>query len=110
MDQDPVLFGLELRNRDPTIGAVCEKNLCISKYNGSIWQDQLHIKQVRIRRNLRTFINKMISSISNVKEIGKNIKKVVYIPPIPVEAAFEGEATSPIGKMIIKPCNERLMT
>ena len=47
----------------------------------------------------------MISLISNVKEIGKNIKKTVYIPPIPVEAAFEGEA-----KMIIKPCNEKLMT
>ena len=52
----------------------------------------------------------MISSISNVKEIGKNIKKAMYIPPIPMEAAFEGEATSPTGEMIIKPCNERLMT
>ena len=52
----------------------------------------------------------MISSISSVKEIGKNIKKVAYIPPIPVEAAFEGEATSPMGEMIIKPCNERLRT
>ena len=110
MGQDPVLFGLELRNRDPTIGAVCGENLCISKYNDSIWQDQLHIKQVRIKRNLRTFINKMISSISNVKEIGKNIKKAEYIPPIPVEAAFKGEATSSTGEMIIKPCNEKLMT
>ena len=52
----------------------------------------------------------MISSISNVKEIGKNIEKAVYIPPIQVEAAFEREATSPTGEMIIKPCNERLMT
>ena len=52
----------------------------------------------------------MISSISNVKEIGKNIRKAVYIPPIQVEAAFEGEAASPTSKMIIKPCNERLMT
>ena len=52
----------------------------------------------------------MISSISNVKEIGKNIKKAMYIPPIPMEVAFEGEATSPTGEMIIKPCNERLMT
>ena len=52
----------------------------------------------------------MISSISNVKEIGKNIKKAVYIPPIPVEVAFEGEATALTGKMIIKPCNEKLMT
>ena len=52
----------------------------------------------------------MISSISSVKEIGKNIKKVAYIPPTPVEAAFEGEATSSIGEVIIKPYNERLMT
>ena len=52
----------------------------------------------------------MISSISKVKEIGKNIEKTVYIPPIQVEVAFEGEATSPTGEMIIKPCNERLMT
>ena len=52
----------------------------------------------------------MISSISNVKEIGKNIKKAEYIPPILVEAAFEGEATSSTGEMIIKPCNDRLMT
>ena len=59
---------------------------------------------------MRTFINKMISSILNMKEIGKTIKKVVYIPPIQVEAIFEGEAISPMGEMIIKPCNERLMT
>ena len=110
MGQDPVLFGFEPRNRDPIIGTVCGKNLCISKYNGSIWLDQLHIKQVCIKRNLRTFINKMISSMSNVEKIGKNIKKAVYIPPILVEAAFEGEATAPTGKMIIKPCNEKLMT
>ena len=110
MGQDPVLFGLELRNRDLIIGAVYGENLCISKYNDSIWQDQLHIKQVRIKWNLRTFINKMISSISNVKEIGKNIKKAEYIPPILVEAAFDGEATSSMGEMIIKPCNDRLMT
>ena len=52
----------------------------------------------------------MISSMSNVEKIGKNIKKAVYIPPIPVEATFEREATSPTDEMIIKPCNERLMT
>ena len=52
----------------------------------------------------------MISSILNMREIGKTIKKAVYIPPIQVEAIFEREATSPTGKMIIKPCNERLMT
>ena len=52
----------------------------------------------------------MISSILNVKEIGKNIEKTMYMPPIQVEAVFEGEATSPTGEMIIKPCNERLMT
>ena len=52
----------------------------------------------------------MISSISIVKKIGKNIKKAVYIPPIQVEAAFEGEATSTTDEMIIKPCNERSMT
>ena len=67
-------------------------------------------QQVLIRQNLRTFISKMISSILNVIEIRENIKKVMYIPPIPMEAVFEGEATSPMGKMIIKPCNERLMT
>ena len=48
----------------------------------------------------------MISSILNVKEIGKTIKKAVYIQPTQVEAIFEGEATSPTGEMIIKPCNE----
>ena len=90
----------------PSVG----ENLCISKYDGYIWQDQVHIKQVYIRWNLRTFINKMISSISKVKEIGKNIEKTVYIPPIQVEVAFEGEATSPTVEMIIKPCNERVMT
>ena len=110
MGQDPVLFGFDQGNRDPTIDVVCGENLCISKYNGSIWQDQLHIKQVLIRQNLRTFISKMISSISNVIEIRENIKKVMYIPPIPMEAVFKGEATSPMGEMIIKPCNERLMT
>ena len=56
------------------------------------------------------FINKMISSILNVKEIGKTIKKAVYIPFTQVEAVFEGKATSPTSEIIIKPCNERLMT
>ena len=52
----------------------------------------------------------MISSISNVKEIGKNIEKAVCIPPIQVEATFKGEATSPTSEVIIKPCNEKSMT
>ena len=56
------------------------------------------------------FINRMISSTLNIKKIEKTIKKAEYIPPIPEEAAFEGEATSSTSKMIIKPCNERLMT
>ena len=51
----------------------------------------------------------MSSSILNVKEIRKTIKKVVYIPSMQVEAVFE-EATSPTSEMIIKPCNEKLMT
>ena len=45
-----------------------------------------------------------------MKKIGKNIEKVVYIPPIQVEATFKGEATSTTGEMIIKLCNERSMT
>ena len=40
----------------------------------------------------------------------KTFKKAVYIPSIQVEAVFEGEATSSAIEMIIKPCNERLMT
>ena len=59
---------------------------------------------------MRTFINKMISSILIVKEIGKTFKKAVYIPSIQVEAVFEGETTCPTSEMIIKTCNERLMT
>ena len=56
------------------------------------------------------FINKMISSILNVKEIGKTTKKAVYIPSTQVEAVFEGKVASLTSEMIIKPCNERLMT
>ena len=52
----------------------------------------------------------MIFSILNVKKIGKTIKKAMYVPSIQVEAVFEGVATSPTSEMIIKPCNERLMT
>ena len=37
----------------------------------------------------------MISLILNVREIGKTIKKAVYIPSIQVEAVIKGEATSP---------------
>ena len=55
------------------------------------------------------FINKMISSILNVKEIRKTIKKAMCIPSIQVEAVFKGKAMSPTNEMIIKPCNERLM-
>ena len=55
------------------------------------------------------FINKMISSILNVKEIGKTIKRVMYIPSTQVKVVFERKATSPTGEMIIRPCNERLM-
>ena len=52
----------------------------------------------------------MSSLILNVKEIGKTIKKAVYISSMQVEAVFKGEATSPMSEMIIKPCNERLTT
>ena len=56
------------------------------------------------------FVNKMSSSILNEKEIGKTIKKAVYIPSTWVEAVLEGNVTSPTSEMIIKSYNERLMT
>ena len=56
------------------------------------------------------FVNKMSSSILSVKKIVKTIKKVVCIPPTRVEVVFEGNFMYPMNKMIIKPCNERLMT
>ena len=56
------------------------------------------------------FINQMISSTLNVKEIRRTIKKTVYIPSTQVEAVFEGKVTYPTCEMMIKPCNERLMT
>ena len=59
---------------------------------------------------MQMFINRMISSTLNVKEIGRTIKKAVYIPSTQVEAVFEGNVTYPMSKMIIKPCNEILMT
>ena len=55
------------------------------------------------------FINEMIFSILNMKKIEKTIKKAMYIPSIQVEAVFE-EATYPTSEIIIKPCNEKLMT
>ena len=56
------------------------------------------------------FINRMISSTLNVKEIGRTIKKAVHIPTTQVEAIFEGKVMHPTSEMMIKPCNERLMT
>ena len=56
------------------------------------------------------FINRMISLTLNVKETGKTIKKAVYIPSTQVEVVFEGNVTSLTSEMIIKSCNERLMT
>ena len=56
------------------------------------------------------FINRMISSTLNIKKIGKTIKKAVCILSTQVEAVFEGKVTSPTSEMIIKSCNERLMT
>ena len=56
------------------------------------------------------FVNKMSSSILNVKEIGKTIKNAVCIPPTRVEEVFEGKVTYPTSKMMIKPYNDRLMT
>ena len=55
------------------------------------------------------FVNKMSSSILNVKEIVKTIKKAVCIPSTRVKVVFEGKVTYPMNKMIIKPCNKRLM-
>ena len=46
----------------------------------------------------------------NIKEIKRIIKKAVYIPSTQVEAVFEGKITSPTSEMMIKPCNERLIT
>ena len=56
------------------------------------------------------FVNKMSSSILNVKELEKTIKKAVCIPPTRVEVVFEGNVTYPMSNMMIKSCNERLMT
>ena len=56
------------------------------------------------------FINQMISSTLNVKEIGRTIKKAVYIPSTQVEAVFEGKVMYLTSEMMIKPCNKRLMT
>ena len=56
------------------------------------------------------FINQMISSTLNEKEIRRTIKKTMYIPSTQVEAVFEGKVTYPTSEMMIKPCNERLMT
>ena len=56
------------------------------------------------------FVNKMSSSILNVKEIMKTIRKAVCIPSTQVEAVFEGNVTYPMSNMMIKSCNERLMT
>ena len=56
------------------------------------------------------FINQMISSTLNVKQIGRTIKKAVYIPSTQVEAVFKGNVIYPTSEMMIKPCNERLMT
>ena len=56
------------------------------------------------------FINRMISSTLNVKEIERTIKKAVYIPSTQVETVFEGNVTYLTSEMKIKPCNERLMT
>ena len=52
----------------------------------------------------------MTFSILNVKEIGKNIERVVCTPPIQAEATLKGEVTYPKGKTIIKPCKGKLMT
>ena len=55
-------------------------------------------------------IYELSSTISNMKENGKDIEKAVYTPLIQAEVAFGRGATSPTGKMIIKSCNERLRT
>ena len=51
---------------------------------------------------MQTLNNKMTFSILNANEIGKNIERVVCIPPIQVEGTLEREVTYPKGKMIIK--------
>ena len=52
----------------------------------------------------------MTFSILNMIRIGKNIERVVCVPPMRVKATLEGEVTYPKGKTIIKPCKGRLMT
>ena len=56
------------------------------------------------------FINRMIFLSLNIKEIKRIIKKAVYIPSTQVEAVFEENVVWPMSKVMIKPCNERLMT
>ena len=56
------------------------------------------------------FINRMISSTLNVKEIERPIKKAMYIPSTQVKMVFKGNVTYLTSEMMIKPCNERLMT
>ena len=46
------------------------------------------------------FINRMISSTLNIKEIRRTIKKAVYIPSTQIKAIFEGNVTYPMNEMI----------
>ena len=40
----------------------------------------------------------------------ENYQEGSVIPPTRVEVVFEGKVTYPMSKVMIKPCNERLMT
>ena len=51
----------------------------------------------------------MNSSILSLKRIWKIIKKTAYTQSTQVEAVFEGKVMQFMSRVMIKPCNERLM-
>ena len=92
------IFWIWATNRDPTIGAICGKNLSGSENNSQIWQTQAHIKQNPWHLNMKT-----LSPILNVGEI----KRAMCTLRTQAKATLELGVTS-LKNNTIKSCKGKL--
>ena len=108
---DPVGFGFahiyserSPSNQDPTIGAVCGKNLCASESDSRAWRDQAPISLSQPDPN-NGAISQTLSMAGMRKREG--FGRGAWIPPKPAAVTPAWVATCPRNETTNTPCSGR---
>ena len=100
------------QNRDPTIGAVCGKNLCASESDSQAWQDQAPTEQAPISLSQPDPNSKAISQTLSMAGTKKRegFGRGAWIPRKPAKVTPVWVATCPRNWTTNEPCNGRSTT